>query len=121
MKLPNLMLGRVLFTIPFMVFGLFHFMGADKMSGMVPTWLPGGALWVYLSGIALIAAPIAVLTKKKAVLACQLLALMLIGFVLTVHLPGFLAGGDMAQLSMISILKDLSMAGGALILAHTAE
>lgn len=121
MKLPNLLLGRILFCVPFLVFGFFHFMGASNMAGMVPAWLPGGVLWVYLTGAGLIAAPIAVLTGKKAVLACQLLALMLLSFVLTIHLPGFMAGGEMAQLSMAGMLKDTVMAGGALLMAHISE
>lgn len=68
MNFPNLVVGRILFAVPFLIFGLFHFTGADNMAGMVPSWLPGGVLWVYLTGVGLVAAPIAVLTGKKAVL-----------------------------------------------------
>lgn len=121
MNFPNLVVGRILFALPFLIFGLFHFTGADSMAGMVPSWLPGGVLWIYLTGIGLVAAPIAVLTGKKAALACQLLAVMLIAFVLTVHVPGFMAGGEGALLSLIGILKDTSMAGGALLMAHLSK
>jgi hypothetical protein len=35
--------------------------------------------------------------------------------VFTIHLPGVLAGGEMEQMFMTNLLKDLAMAGGALI------
>lgn len=109
------MLGKYLFPIPFAVFGVLHLMNADAMAGMVPAYLPGGVLWVYLTGLALIAAPVAVLTGKKAELALQLLGLMLLLFVLLIHLPNLL-GGD--QSSMGGVLKDLSLCGAAWILSE---
>ncbi|MCF8300736.1 MAG: hypothetical protein K9I55_06760 [Haliscomenobacter sp.] len=47
---------------------------------MVPAAIPGGVLWVYLTGIALIAAAVAILTDKMAKLASVLLAALLIVF-----------------------------------------
>ena len=45
---PLLSLGllRVLFAIPFAVFGVMHLMAADKMQGMVPSYILGGVIWV---------------------------------------------------------------------------
>ena len=40
-------------------------------------------------------------------------------FVFAIHLPGALAGGDSGQMSMMSLLKDLAIAGGALVYAST--
>ena len=106
--------GRWLFGLPLVVFGLFHFMNAGQMSGMVPGFIPGGAFWVYLTGLALILAAISIFMGKMTKLAGQLLALMLLIFVLTIHLPGALEG---SQSSVSSMLKDLAMAGGALLAA----
>ena len=39
--------GRILFALPFAVFGLMHFMAGGDMAGMVPSWGPGGGFWVY--------------------------------------------------------------------------
>ncbi|WP_372633369.1 DoxX family protein [Fodinibius sp.] len=105
--------GRYLFALPFGIFGLFHFMNAGQMAGMVP--IPGGVFWVYLTGIALLAACISILIEKKARLACILLGVMLLIFVLTIHLPGVL--GEGGQSAMTMLLKDTAMAGGAWILA----
>lgn len=106
-------IGRILFAIPFAVFGMMHFMNASMMAGMVP--IPGGVIWVYLTGACLIAAAIAILIGKYARLACQLLGLFLMLTALTVHLPGILSAPDMgaAAPSMSNMLKDVSLAGGA--------
>ena len=64
-------LGTYLFALPMAVFGIMHFMAGEAMAGMVP--IPGGVIWVYLTGAALIAAAVAIIIGKKAVLAAQLL------------------------------------------------
>ena len=106
-------IGRYVFAVPFGIFGLLHFMNASAMSGMVP--IPGGVFWIYLTGIALLAASVSIIIEKYARLACILLGVMLIIFVLSIHLPGVI-GGEM-QPNMSNLLKDLAMAGGAWILA----
>ena len=30
-------IGKILFALPFGIFGIFHFMGADNMAGMIPS------------------------------------------------------------------------------------
>ena len=113
------MIGRYLFAIPFMVFGVMHFMNGNEMGGFVPEWIPGGVFWVYLTGVALIAAPVALLANKQARLAMLLLAAMLLIFVLTIHLP-MAMNEETMKMAMPSLLKDLSLAGGALILAGSS-
>lgn len=114
---PLTKLGRFLLAIPMAIFGIFHFMGAEGMAKMVP--IPGGVIWVYLTGVALIAAAVSIIMQKKARLASTLLAVMLLLFVLLIHLPGVSAGGDGGQMSMMNLLKDLAIAGGALVYAST--
>jgi uncharacterized membrane protein YphA (DoxX/SURF4 family) len=109
-------LGKYIFAIPFLVFGILHFMNADAMAGMAP----GGAIMVYITGLALVAAAISIFIGKMDKLACVLLAVMLILFVLLLHAPGL---GDEAtmQNSMSNLLKDLGLAGGALLCAGNAK
>jgi uncharacterized membrane protein YphA (DoxX/SURF4 family) len=114
MTFSTLKLGRILYALPFAVFGLFHFMNASAMAGMVP--LPGGVFWVYLTGVALIAASISMLIGKYARLAALLLGVMLLIFALSIHLPNLL-GGD--QQAMSSLLKDVALAGAAWAIADT--
>lgn len=107
-------IGRYLYMIPILVFGLFHFMGADDMKSMIPSWLPGGVFWVYLTGLALVLSFVAFVINKKAKLALTLLGVMLLVFVFLIHIPGLMGGNEMA---MPMILKDSAMAGGAFMLA----
>ncbi|HMQ48491.1 MAG TPA: hypothetical protein PKA00_13785 [Saprospiraceae bacterium] len=110
-------LGKWLFALPFLVFGLFHFMNAKGMAeAMNP---PGGEIMVYITGAALIAAAVSIFIGKMDKLATALLGVMLILFVLILHLPGAMDGN---QLSTTMVLKDLSMAGGAWMYArHVAK
>ena len=118
MKLLTTTIARYVFAIPFGVFGLFHFMNASQMAGMVP--IPGGVIWVYITGVALLAACISIIIQKYTRWACLLLALMLIIFVLTLHLPGVFDEAT-RQGAMTMLLKDTAMAGGALILADNYD
>jgi putative oxidoreductase len=102
--------ARYLFAVPFIIFGLMHFMAAGDMAGMVPSFIPGGVFWVYLTGLALIAGGVSLILKKKDKLAALLLGIMLILFVLAMHLPMVMGGNQMA---MSNVLKDLALAGAA--------
>ena len=103
-------LGKYLFAVPFAIFGLFHFMGAEAMKGMAF----GSTALVYVTGVALIAAAVSMLIGKMDKLATVLLAVMLLLFVFILHLKGAMAGDQMAT---TMLLKDLAMAGGALMYA----
>ena len=108
-------IGKYVFATVMLVFGALHFMAGDQMAGLVPAYMPGGVLWVYVTGAALIAYALAIYTGRYAKLASQLLALMLTLFVLMIHLPAVM-GGD--QTSMSAVLKDLGLAAGALVLGN---
>jgi uncharacterized membrane protein len=115
--------ARILFALPFGIFGLLHFMGGQNMAGMVPSWIPGGVFWVYLTGLAHIAATVSIIAQKKAKLACLLLAAMLGVFVLTIHLPGVIGAADEMgrMMSMSAFLKDVALVGAALAFAGLAK
>ena len=104
-------LSRLFIAIPMIVFGLFHFMNANGMAGVVPSFIPGGVFWVYFTGAALVLSGVAILAQVKAHTACLGLAVMIGIFILTIHLPAYLAGDAMA---LMSLLKDLAIVGGVL-------
>ena len=78
---------------------------------------------VYVSGIGLLAAALSVIIGKYDKLACTLLALMLLIFALTIHLPNLLNADDPAiqAASMGNFLKDIGLTGGALMAAKLAK
>lgn len=104
------MLGRILFAIPIMIFGVFHFMNATEMSGLVPNYLPAPTIFVYVSGLGLILAGLSLILQTQTSLAMLLLGVMLMIFALTVHLPGAMDG---AQVSISNLLKDIALSGAA--------
>jgi putative oxidoreductase len=103
-------LGRFIFAIPFIVFGVLHFMNAGAMAGMISKWPVAEGL-VYISGLALVLAGISIIINVKARLACILLAVFLLIIIIAIHVPGVASGNQMA---MSGLLKDTSLLGAAL-------
>ncbi len=118
--MQSLTIGRAVFAIPMAIFGLMHLMSGNDMAGMVP--IPGGVIWVYLIGVALIAAAVSIIINKHSKLACQLLALLLLIFALTIHLPALLeATAETMAGPMSNMLKDIALAGAAFGFSATFE
>lgn len=112
--------GTTLYALVIGFFGINHFVNAPGMQNTVPSFVPGGIFWVYLFGIALVAAAIAILTGRQTKLAGLLLALFLILVVLTVHLPAVMrtsGSGAGVSVPLINLVKDTGLAGAALIIA----
>jgi uncharacterized membrane protein len=111
-------LARILLALPLLAFGAGHFMNGPAMAGMVPAWLPGGVLWVYLTGAGLILAAVAINIRKADKIAALLLALLLVSFAVTVHFPNLQsADQNLKMMGMMGFFKDLGLAGGALAVA----
>ena len=115
MSLPTL--GKYLYTVPFVAFGILHFLNTEALAGMVP--IPGGSLCVYLTGLCLLAASVSVYTGKHTALAMKLLGLLLLIIVVTIHVPGMLGGG--ADTWMTPMLHTTGLAGAAFVLAGVHE
>jgi putative oxidoreductase len=107
-------LGKYLFLVPFLMFGINHFTKAGMMAGMVPSFIPGGVAWVYLTGLVMLAFVACALLGKYDKLAAIGVATLCAIFALTVHLPAFMGGDGMA---IVSLLKDVGLTGGALMYA----
>jgi uncharacterized membrane protein len=109
-------IARGLLALPFIVSGAMHFVAGAQMAAIVPSWLPGGVLWVYLTGLALVAGGVGLWTRRLAMPAALGLAALMVVFALTVHLP-LLGNEAMRQMAMVGFLKDLGLAGGLLAFA----
>lgn len=114
------LVGRILYSVPFVLFGLGHLMNAGQMAGMVPAYIPGGVVWVYVTGAAMILAAVAIITGIQARLACFGLVLMLFIFILTIHLPGMM-NPQMKMMAMMGLFKDTGLMGGALVIASISK
>jgi hypothetical protein len=89
----------------------------------VPANLIGGIKWVYILGTAFIVAGISFMTNQYVKFTGYIFAALLVIFVLFIHVPNFLEAGstEMRQYALISILKDLAIAGFVLHIAAGAH
>lgn len=119
MNNPAYRIGTILYAIVMGFFGANHFLNAGMMQGAVPSFLPGGIVWVYITGAAFVLAAIAILINFQSKLAGYLLALMLFIFVGTIHVPAYTHAADaMAKgMAMTNLLKDIGLAAAALMIA----
>jgi uncharacterized membrane protein YphA (DoxX/SURF4 family) len=106
-------LARVLFALPFVASGLIHFLRAEAMAGAVPVPVPGGLFWVYFTGAALVAAGVGIATRWLGTWAALGLALLLLFFIFTVHIPG-LGSSKTLSMALGHLIKDTALLGGAL-------
>lgn len=58
-------IGRLLFAIPFGIFGIIHFLTGADTAGMIPEFIPGDVIWVYLTGVALIGACVCIVAQIR--------------------------------------------------------
>ncbi|MBO9621561.1 MAG: hypothetical protein J7500_02505 [Sphingomonas sp.] len=101
-------IARVAFGTFSVIFGLSHFIGLKNTAEMVPAWLPGsGEFWALATGAGHVAAGVALLTNRLAVVGTRAAGAMYLCFVALVWLPGAVTHPD----------QWLRWAGGAISLA----
>lgn len=113
----------IILAIVMIVFGIYHFLRPQNLLVYVPEFMPGKYIWVYVVGAAFILAGIAFIMHKQVKLAGYLLALLIIIFVISVHLPNYLHAGDsdMKQVAFVNLLKDTALAAFALYIGSNAR
>jgi uncharacterized membrane protein YphA (DoxX/SURF4 family) len=109
-------IGRILFAIPFALFGINHFLMLDYYLGMLTSFVPLGAYTIILTGIMLIAASISIITKVLVKFSTLMLAVLLFIFIVTIHIPHLFSDAD-KTITIIALLKDISLLGGSLMIA----
>jgi len=112
-------IGLILYALVIGFFGVNHFLNGTGFQNTVPSFIPGGIFWVYLTGAALIAASISFLTGKLTKAAGLFLFAFLIIVVLTVHLPALVRaeGTPVVSIAMTNLIKDTGLAAAALMIA----
>lgn len=107
----------VLFLAVFLfVCGLQHFVYADFVTALVPSWIPGRRFWTYLTGAALIAGGIGILVPWISERAATLTAAMVLLWVVLLHIPRAVTGPDHAG-EAAGVFEALAISGIALLVA----
>ena len=110
----------IILALVMAVFGVYHFIAPQNLLAYVPSFLPdAGNLWVYLPGAAFIFTAIALITRKAVKVACYILTILLLIFVITIHVPNYLNAGDadVRTAEFMNMLKDTAIAAFAMHVA----
>lgn len=117
-------LGRFLFAIAMIVFGVEHLLHPGFAPGVplekeMPSWIPGHLLWSYLTGAALVVSGLCIVFNKRARLAATWLGIVLLLLVWFVYLPMEIAHPSAEISGELDYLVDtLALSGSALLIAE---
>jgi uncharacterized membrane protein len=110
-------LAIIAMSVCLLMFGTAHFLYLDFTASMVPAWLPGGQkFWAAFTGVAHIAAGIALLSGIQARHAAIALTAMFATFSALVHLPLLLADPH-NHLNWVMNAINLALTGAAWAIA----
>lgn len=108
--------GRVAFGLCLLVFGAAHLVYVPETAAMVPAWLPPGTrFWAIATGVAHIAAGLALVSGVRALLAARLACAMFVGFGLLVWLPKLFGAPD--HMAWAGNAINLALVGAAWVMA----
>jgi uncharacterized membrane protein YphA (DoxX/SURF4 family) len=83
---------------------------------MLTSFIPLGAYTIILTGIMLIAVSISIISKILVKFSTLILALLLLIFIFSIHIPHLLTDTD-KTITIITLLKDISLMGGSLMIS----
>lgn len=109
-------IGRIFLALPFVIFGINHFIIYDVFIGMLSSFIPNNVYLIFLSGALMIISGIAIIINKQVLLFCYILAGLLAIFILTIHIPLMIQNTDNNHLSWFAFLKDIGLLGGLLMI-----
>ncbi|MGA0875079.1 MAG: DoxX family protein [Ilumatobacteraceae bacterium] len=116
-----LLIGRILFAIMFVSGGLNHLTKAEAMAGYAGfKKVPAAKLSVLVSGVLLLASGLSVILGVYADLGALVLAVLLVLMALKMHDFWSQTDAQAKQNETIAFFKNISMAGGALIMFAVA-
>ena len=108
-------IGKYLFALPLVIFGILHLVSGFVALSMVP---PANMIWVYVKGLVMLLAGVAILIERKDAVAAFLLGLVMFAsamFILPETITTF--GPDLVA---TNLLMELAIAGAAFIYARSA-
>ena len=112
-------LGQLAFGVCALLFGGAHFFYMNLTAPLVPKWLPPAQVfWGYATGVAFVAAGVAMLTGVQARLAAILLTAMLASFQLLVHGP-MLVADPSGHTIWVENATNLAVMGAAWVVADS--
>ncbi|MDQ2833711.1 MAG: DoxX family protein [Acidobacteriota bacterium] len=112
-------IGRVLFGLALIYFGMGHVVFLKETASDVPAWLPCHVAWAYFTGYAFIAAGLAILVGVYARLAAALSTFQIGLFVLLVWVPIVAAAGTKSAFQWSETIISAALTAAAWTLADS--
>jgi len=106
----------VLFGIPWIIFGIQHYMYADFVSTLVPAYMPWRLFWAYFTGTAMLAAGVSFIIRWEVQLAAFLLGCLMLLYLLMVHPPLLTKEPQVGQ-HWTRFMQDIAIMSAAFALA----
>jgi uncharacterized membrane protein len=112
-------IGRYLFALAMIAFGIENFIFGEFVIGRAPAWpagVPGKLVWVYVSGVVFIVAGVMIIIKRKGRWASSILGLIILLWALLRHIPLLMANLQWGA-ELTNAGKALTLFGGAFAVA----
>jgi len=116
------LVGRILLAVPYLMFGFGHLADPNMVGFGAAFGVP--SILVYLSGATMLVGALAIMVGYQARLAGGVLALVVLTIAIWMHSPmieiseGLKQMGISDMTQMVNFMKNLSMAGGGLMIAY---
>jgi uncharacterized membrane protein len=110
--------AALMLAVFLVVCGVQHFVYADFVTTLVPSWVPAPRFWTYFAGVALVAGGFGLLVRRTVRLAGNLTALMIFSWVVVLHIPRAVAGPNHAN-ETAGVFEALAISGVAVLVAAT--
>jgi uncharacterized membrane protein len=114
-------MARIAFAVVLPLIGLEHLVYAKETADMVPAWLPYRMGWAYATGIAHIAAGLAIALNVLPRLAATLEAWMMGGFTVLVWIPSVMAAPSQRFVWTGLLISTVITAAGWIVAASYAD
>jgi uncharacterized membrane protein len=117
-------IGHLCLSITLPAFGVLHFIYWQYVASVIPGWIPGHIFWAYFTGVAHVAAGVAIVLsvvpvfKRLALLAASCWTLMVGLWVVLLHIPRVLEHID-ARPEWTSLFVAITLCGGGLLMRQT--
>jgi len=114
--------GEIFLGITLILFGIDHFLYAEFVRTLVPSWIPGDLFWTYFAAIALIGSGISFCLDIKKRLVGILFGSMLFIWLIVLHIPRTFnpVEGDNGN-ELTSVFQCLGFSGIGFMIARMAR
>jgi len=109
------LIGRILFSLIFIMSGLGHIFNGKEMVGMTQQMGPLASLAVPLTGVMILLGGLSIILGYKIKIGVLLIIIFLVPVSFIMHPFWEIADPMQAQINMIMFMKNISMTGAALM------